>query len=235
MTKRYAGDKNWLAVFPVAAVALLLTAQGLTPSGLDQPIRSLAGARSELVMAAGRSGRLYLCTALIILGLGCLAVSFVAIGTLCVNTRGSTLSNVAAVIAGLACLSGVVVNSLVNLNVAGASQAHAGQDVAAQILFTTNTTSVPTGFLIVYIAGLVVASSLMGTALWVAGSVPRWLGGILPIGLIVASVSPTGPFGVLLAVPFAVAMIMLSSRIWSGGRPTQAPGLLVGSATLISP
>jgi len=156
------------------------------------------------------------------MGLGCLAVSFPAIGTLCERSRGSTLAVVASVLAGLACVSGIVVNSLVNLNVAGAVRAATSPDVAAQVVLTTNTTLLPTALLVVYAAGLVVASVLLSIALWLAHSVPRWLAAAFAPSLILAATSPAGPAWMLLAVPFAAVMIMLATRIsWPDEQPSQ--------------
>ena len=216
MTNQSTAGHRWAAVFPVATVTLLLTAQALMPSGLDQPIRSLATARSELSAAASQAGRLSLCTTLFSVGLGCLGASFPAIGTLCARTRGAPLATVASWVAALACLSGVVVNSLINLNVAGAVRANASQDAAAQVLLADNTALTPTAALVVYIGGLVLASVLLGAALWRARSIPRWLSALFSPSLILAAASPPGPAGVLLAVPFAVVMIMLAVRVAAG-------------------
>jgi hypothetical protein len=183
------------------------------PNGLDQPIRSLAAAKAQLATATSQSGRLYFCAALIILGLGCLAVSFPVIGTLS-HSRRSVI--VADVLAGLACVSGVVVNSLVNLNVAGAVRADASPDAAAQVLFTVNTTFLPTAFLTAYIGGLIAASILMAVALWRAVAVPRWLAALFPVGLVLGSVAPPGLVGAALSLPFAAVMILLTVRLWRG-------------------
>jgi hypothetical protein len=214
--------RRWMAAFPIAAAGLLLTAGALMPRGLDQPIRSIGTAQSELAAAASTSGRLSFCTGLIILGLGCLAVSFVAIATLCANGPGETLATVATGIAGLGCLSGVVVNSLVNLAVAGAAESQASAVDSAKVLLTTNTTTLSTIALVLYVAGLVIASVLMGIALWRARAVPRWLSVLFPVGLIAGSVSPQGAVGVLISLPFAVAMVLLARCIRQDGAGLRA-------------
>jgi hypothetical protein len=211
--------RSLLGALPMLAAGSLLIAGALTPSGLDQPIRSLDTARSQLSIASAQSERLYLCATLIIFGLGCLAAAFPAIGTLG-GTRPTAV--VAAVIAGLACTSGVVVNTLVNLNVAGATRANASQETAAQIVFTVNTTAVATGFLITYAGGLIAASILLGVALWRAKSVPHWLAAAFPLVLILAALAPPGPLGAALAVPFTAVMILLGTRLWR--RPVSDTG-----------
>ncbi len=203
--------RRWHAIFPVLAVGLLVTAGALMPSGLDQPIRSLDTARSQLAAASAHSGTLYLCTGLIILGLGSLAVSFPAIATLCPDRRSATL---ATAIAGLACISGVAVNSLVNLNVAGAVRAPVSRDAAARLLLAVNTTTLPTAYLISYVAGLVAASVLLGIALWRAKTLPGWLAALFPVALILASTAPPGLLGVILSIPFTTVMILLAVKLW---------------------
>lgn len=125
--------------FPPAAVGFLMIGQALTPPGLDQPILGLDTAQAELQVAAFHSGRLYLATCFVLLGLGALAAAFVAIATLCTGRRGSTTAAAAAALAALACLCGIVVNSLVGLNLAGASRTSGSKDAAAQVLLAVNT------------------------------------------------------------------------------------------------
>jgi hypothetical protein len=212
--------QRWLAAFPPAAIGTLILAQALTPSGLDQPIRSLDGARAALADASSQSTRLYLCTTLIILGVGLLAVAFCATATLCVGRGGARLAATSVGLAWLACVSGVVVNSLVNLNVAGAVRADASTDAAAQVLFTVNTTPTPTAFLVCYIGGLLAAGLVMGVALWRADSVQKWLPVMFPVTLVIASLAPSGPVGALVSVPFAIVMVALARQVWRASTAT---------------
>lgn len=204
---------RWLAIFPPAAIGLLMIGQLLTPTGLDQPIRSLTTARSELAVAASHADRLYVATCFILLGLGVMAVAFGAIATLC-RPRGSATAVVAVALAGLASLCGVVTNSLVGLNLAGAAKAGAAlRDPAARVLFIANTTTPPTVAILAYVAGLATASVVMAVALWQAAT-PRWLAVLFPVTMIVGSVSPPGFVGMLVSVPFALVTIALAQRIW---------------------
>jgi hypothetical protein len=150
-------------------------------------------------------------------------VAFGATATLCHRRSGIRLAVVGVGLAWLACVSGIVVNALVNLNVAGAVRADASTEDAAHVLFTVNTAPVPTAFLVSYIGGLIAAALLMGAALWRARSVPRWLAALLPVSLVIASLAPAGPAGALLGIPFAVAMVLISIRIWRDSRPIATP------------
>ena len=64
----------------------------------------------------------------------------------------------------------------------------------------------------------------MGVALWRSRAVPRWLAALFTAGLEIAeSMGAIGPKVVLFMLPFAVAMILLSTRIWraaAGRTPT---------------
>jgi hypothetical protein len=212
--------RPWLAFFPPTAVGLLLVGQLLTPQGLDQPIRSTSGAADQLAKAAGAATRLYVASTLIILGVGLLAAAFVAIASLTGHRRGAAVGAVAAALAGVSCLCGLVVNSLVNLNVAGTADAAVPRDAAASVLAAVNTGPVPTAFLVTYVAGLALASVLMAVALWRAGTVERWLAALFPVCLLVGSLAPPGVVGALLSVPFAVVMVLLALRL----RRAEVPG-----------
>ena len=62
----------------------------------------------------------------------------------------------------------------------------------------------------------------MGFALWRSQSVPRWLAVLFFAGLeLVQQLGSIGPvLVILLALPFAVAMVLLAARIWrAAGRP----------------
>ena len=215
--------RPWWGVLPPLAIAFLLLGGALTPEGLDQPLSSVDRALQELPVAAAHSGRLYLANAVVLLGLGGLAVAFAAIATLAERGRGSSLAVLAAAVAGVACLSGVVVNVLVGLDLAGAADAHTSREAAAQVLASQNTAFVSVAFLVAYVGGLLLAAVLMGVALWLSRRVPRWLAVLFPVGLAVGAVAPPGLVGVLLTVPIAVVMVILGVHIWRAADPAAVP------------
>jgi hypothetical protein len=201
-----------------------MMAQLVTPSGLDKPIRSLTTARSELLVAGRHTSQLYLATCLILLGLGALAAAFSAIGTLC-RRKGRTPAMVAAVVAAVACVCGIAVNSLVSLNLAGVSREGPAPASVAPLLVSENAGPVSTAILVGYVGGLASASVLMAVGLWRAG-VGRWIALLFPVSLVLGSLSPPGPIGVLLSIPVAIVMVLLGRRLWqsadasSSSRPT---------------
>jgi MFS family permease len=210
-----------LAVFPPLAIGLLMVGQLVMPPGLDQPIRTLGTAQAELMAASQHVGRLYGATLLILLGLAALATAFAAIATLC-GTRGATLAIAAAVVAALACVCGIAVNSLVSLNLAGTTRSGSVPSEAALLLVSVNSGPTATGILVGYVGGLASASVLMAVALWRAG-IGHWLALLLPVCLVLGSVSPPGLVGVLLSLPIAVVMVLIARKIWEGAesvRPT---------------
>lgn len=215
--------RRWLAIFPPLAIALLAVGQALTPPGLDRPITSVDGALKELQIAAAHSGRLYLASLLVILGLGALGVSFAAIATL-TRGRGAAIGTVAAVVGGLACFCGVIVNVLIGLDLAGAATADSGREAAAQVLVSTNTAFVSTALLVAYLGGVAIAVVLTGIALWRSGTVHRWVAVVFPVSVVLAAAAPPGPIAVLMHVPVAVVMVLLAVQIWDAGvsvtRPT---------------
>jgi hypothetical protein len=112
-----------LAIFlPVTAV-LYIIAEALSPKGTDQVISTTATALKVLPIAARHPAKLYVAGSLALLGLGGLAVSYVAIAAL-VRNRGSALATVAALIGGLGAFCGAITNVLVYPNLAAAATAH---------------------------------------------------------------------------------------------------------------
>ena len=98
-----------LALFlPVAAV-LYIGGEAVSPKGTDQVLTSTAVALKVLPIAAQHQTQLYLASALVLLGLGTLAVSYGALATL-VRGRGSALATVAALLGGLGAFCGVIAN-----------------------------------------------------------------------------------------------------------------------------
>ena len=210
-----------LAVFPPLAIGLLMVGQLVMPPGLDQPIRTLRAAQAELMTASQHVDRLYGATLLILLGLGALAAAFAAIATLC-GTRGTALAIAAALVAALACVCGIAVNSLVSLNLAGATRSGSPPPGADLLLVSVNSGPAATGILVGYVGGLAAAGVLMAMALWRAG-IGRWLALLLPVCLVLGSLSPPGLVGVLLSLPIAIVMVLLARKIWKGAesvRPT---------------
>jgi hypothetical protein len=88
-----------LALFlPVTAV-LYIGGEAVSPKGTDQLVTTAAVAYKVLPIAAQHQTQLYLASALVLLGLGTLAVSYGAIATL-VRDRGSDLATVPALLGG---------------------------------------------------------------------------------------------------------------------------------------
>ena len=203
-----------LAVLPPLAIGLLMVGQLVMPPGLDRPIRALGTAQAELMTASQHVGRLYAATMLILFGLGALAAAFAAIATLC-GTRGTTLASVAALVAALACVCGTATNSLVSLNLAGATRSGSAPPGAALLLVSVNGGPTATAILVAYVGGLTAASVLMAVALWRARAA-RWLALLLPVCLVLGSVSPPGLVGVPLSLPIAIVMVLFARKIWRG-------------------
>jgi hypothetical protein len=204
-----------LALFLPLAAVLYISAEALSPKGTDQVITTTATAFKVLAIAAGHPGQLYVAGSLALLGLGALAVSYAAIATL-VRGRGWALATVAALIGGAGAFCGALANVLVFPNLAAAATAHLTRGGAAQFLITTFNSGFGHVFLYAYFIGIYLAPVLMGIALWRSRSVPRWLAVLFVAGLEVAQQVPSaGPVKVvLLMLPFAVAMVLLSARVW---------------------
>ena len=208
-----------LALFlPVAAV-LYIGGEAVSPKGTDQVVTTTAVALKVLPVAAQHQTQLYLASALVLLGLGTLAVSYGAIATL-VRDRGSALATVAALLGGLGAFCGAIVNVVVYPSLAAASAAPVSRGAAATLLVTVSNSEFGHVFLYVYIVSQYLAPLLMGIALWRSRSVPRWLAALFFVGLEVAEgMASYGPIVVLPMLPFAAAMVLLAARIWSAASP----------------
>ena len=211
-----------LALFlPVAAV-LYIGGEALSPKGTDQEITTTAVAFKVLPIAAQHQAQLYLASALVLLGLGTLAVSYGAIATL-VRDRGSALATVAALLGGLGAFCGAIVNVVVYPTLAAAATAHVSRGAAANLLVTLFNSEFGHVFTYVYFASEFVAPLLMGIALWRSRAVPRWLAALFFVGLQAAELMGSfGPIVALYMLPFAAAMALLAARIWSAASP-EAP------------
>jgi hypothetical protein len=203
-----------LALFlPVAAV-LYIGGEALSPKGTDQVVTTTAVAFKVLPIAAQHPGQLYLASALVLLGLGTLAVSYGAIATL-VKDRGSALATVAALLGGLGAFCGAIVNVVVYPSLAAAATAGVSRDAAAKLLVTIFNSEFGHVFLYTYVASEYLAPLLMGVALWRSRTVPRWLAALFFVGLEAAeAMASYGPIVVLPMLPFAAAMVLLAARIW---------------------
>jgi hypothetical protein len=211
------GSRRWLALFPPIAVGLLITGGGLTPKGLDRPATSMHTALTQLPIAAAHADRLCVANMLIIFGLGALGVSFVGIATLAEGRRGAVVACWGAAIGGFACFCGAVVNVLVGIVLAGAGQSQTTTAAAARVLVSIDTAFVSYALLVAYLVGLLIASVLVGVALWRSQCVPRWLAVAFPITMIIGGAASPGLINVLLSLPLAVVMVMLARAIWRTG------------------
>jgi hypothetical protein len=204
-----------LALFlPVAAV-LYIGGEALSPKGTDQEVTTTAVAFKVLPIAAQHHAQLYLASALVLLGLGTLAVSYGAIATL-VRDRGSALATVAALLGGLGAFCGAIVNVVVYPSLAAAATAPVSRGAAANLMVTLFNSEFYQVFTYVYFASEFLAPLLMGIALWRSRAVPRWLAVLFWVGLQVAELM--GSYGLIVVlpmIPFAAAMVLLSGRIWS--------------------
>jgi hypothetical protein len=225
-----------LAIFLPVTAALYIGAEGLNPKGTDQVIQTTATALKVLPIAARHPTQLYISGTLTILALGALAVSYAAIAALARN-RGSAAATVAALVGGLAAFCGAIINVFVGVNLAAAATAHVSRAAAARFLLTTFDSGFGHLFLYFYFAGIPIAAVLMGVALWRSRSVPRWLAALFPVSLIIAQQVPSAGIAVviLLMLPFAVAMVLLATRIWQAAAAPAShhpqPGAVLVSST----
>ena len=119
-----------LALFlPVAAV-LYIGGEAVSPKGTDQLVTTTAVALKVLPIAAQHQTKLYLASALVLLGLGALAVSYGAIATLA-RDRGSALATVAALVGGFGAFCAVIVNVVAYPALADAATAPVAPGAAA--------------------------------------------------------------------------------------------------------
>jgi hypothetical protein len=213
-----------LAAFLPAAAALLMVGEVLTPKGVDKPTTTLASALKALTVGAGHSSQVYFSNMLVIFGLGALGVSFAAIATLATR-RDAGIATAAAVIGGTAAFCGALANMVVGFNLAAAATAHTTPAAAAQVLVSGATSAMSNILLAAYLGGGLVAIVLTGIALWRSNVVPRWLPVLFGVGLVVAATSRPGLTAAVVQFPFAVAMVILATRIWDRART--APAALV--------
>ena len=202
-----------------AAAILLLVGQALTPTGLDHPITKLSTAVRELPIAAANSERLYVANLLVIFGLGALGLSFAAIATL-VRERGSGLATLAAVVGGLACFCGALVNTFVGYDLAAAAAADTSRAAGEEVLLAANRGWVFDLLLAVYLGGIVIATVAIAVTLWRARTVPRWLPVLFVIGVALGAPAPAGLVSIPFQLPIAVALAGLAARIWRAAGQT---------------
>jgi hypothetical protein len=204
-----------LALFLPVAAFLYIGGEALSPKGTDQEVTTAAVAFKVLPIAAQHQAQLYLASSLVLLGLGTLAVSYGAIATL-VRDRGSALATVAALVGGLGAFCGAIVNVVAYPTLAAAATAHVSRGAAANLLVTAFNSEFGHVFTYVYFASEFLAPLLMGIALWRSRAVPRWLAALFFVGLQVAELMGSfGPIVILYMLPFAAAMVLLATRIWS--------------------
>ncbi len=214
MDKTARARQRVLALFLPIAALLYISAEGLNPKGTDQIIQTTATALKVLPIASKHPVQLYVSGSLTLLALGALAVSYPAIAAL-VRNRGAAVATVAALIGGIGAFCGAIVNVLVGVNLAAAVSAHMTQGAAARFLVTTFNSGFEQAFSGLYFIGVFVAPVFMGFALWRSRSVARWLTVLFVVGLEVAQQqSSSGLVAVVLMLPFGLAMVLLSARIW---------------------
>src|SRR5271170_2953710 len=140
-----------LALFlPVAAV-LYIGGEAVSPRGTDQVVTTTAVAFKVLPIAAQHQTQLYLASALVLLGLGTLAVSYGAIATL-VRDRGAALATVAALLGGLGAFCGAIVNVVAYPTLAAAASAPVARSAAASLLVAVSNSEFGQIFGYVYFA-----------------------------------------------------------------------------------
>lgn len=203
-----------LAVFlPVTAV-LYISCEALDPKGTDQLVTTMATGLKLLAIAAKHPTQLYLAGTLSILALGALAVSYAAIAML-VRGRGWVVATVAALLGGIGAFCGAIINVLVGVNLAAAATAHTSPDAAARFLVTSFNSGAGQFFTYLYFVSEYTAPLVMGFALWRSRCVPRWLAVLFFVGFELAEAqSSKGAVVILFMLPWAVAMVLLTARIW---------------------
>ena len=196
---------------PLTAV-LFLVGEAITPKGLDQTAMSTKAALKLLPKATGHTGQLYLGNALVLLGLGTLTISYIAL-TLLVQQRGAQVATIAAAIGCLAAVSGIVANVLVGFNVAAVISAHLPAAESARFIAHSLSSKPGEAFLNVYFIGNIVALAMMGVALWQSGSVPRPIALLLLVTFELAAFAPAGTAAVPLMVPFLAISVLIARAI----------------------
>jgi hypothetical protein len=210
-----------LALFLPVAAFLYIGGEAVSPKGTDQVVSTTAVALKVLPIAAQHQTQLYLAGALVLLGLGALAVSYGAIATL-VRDRGSALATVAALLGGLGAFCGAIVNVVAYPSLAAAAAAPISPGAAANLLVTATNSEFGQVFSYLYFGSEFLAPLLMGIALWRSRAVPRWLAALFFVGLQAAELMESyGPIVILYMLPFAAAMVLLAARIWPAAAPAQ--------------
>jgi len=217
--------RRMLALALPITAALYIGAEGLDPRGSDKIVTTTGTALKVLPIAAKHSSQLFVSGSLSELALGGVAVSYAAIAML-VRKRGSTAATIAAVIGVIGAFCGAVVNVFVGINLAAAATASVTQDAAARILMANFNSGAGQAFTYVYAFEEFVAPVIMGIALWRSRGVPRWLAVLFAAGFELAEQTASVGFVkvVLLMAPFAVAMVLLSIRLWQTKEPA-LPGV----------
>lgn len=207
-------QRMFALALPLTA-ALYIGAEGLDPKGTDQIVTTTAVALRLLPIAAKHHTQLYVSGSLSELALGAVALSYGAIAML-VRRNGSSAATIAVLLGGIGAFCGAIVNVFVGLNLAGAATARVARDAAARFLVTNFNSGPGQAFTDIYAFSEFVAPIIMGVALWRSGRVPRWLAVLFAAGFELAA--QTASVGVARVVvqmaPFALAMVLLSVRIW---------------------
>lgn len=212
-TNTLRGRQRLLGCAGIVGVVVLMAGDALTPKGTDQHITTVRAGVRELDAAAAHPLATYLAFLLIVLGFFGLAVGFLALATM-VRDRGARCATIGASIGLFACFSAAVINVWAGLDVYAAVKANLSRTAGAEFLVSAqHTSAVSAVFALGYFAGLLVASVLMGVGLWRSGGVPRWVGIVLPVSLMVAAGSPSGIPGSAVALPFATLMVWLCLRV----------------------
>jgi hypothetical protein len=207
-------QRMFALALPLTA-ALFIGAEGIDPNGTDQIVTTTAAALKVLPIAAKHHTQLYISGSLTELALGTLIISYGAIAML-IRKRGSTAAILAVLLGGIGALCGVVTNVLGGINLAAAATAHVPHDAAARLLVTNFNSGPGQAFTDVYAFSEFVAPIIMGVSLWRSGRVPRWLAVLFALGFELAEQTASVGIAkvVLQMAPFALAMVLLSVRIW---------------------
>jgi hypothetical protein len=207
-------QRMFALALPLTAV-LYIGAESIDPKGTDQIVTTTAVALKVLPIAARHHTQLSISSSLTELALGTLIISYGAIAML-IRSRGSSAATFAVLIGGVGAFCGVVANVLGGINLAAAATAHVPRDAAARLLVANFNSGPGQAFTDVYALSEFVAPIIMGVALWRSGRVPRWLAVLFALGFELAEQTASAGIAkvVLQMAPFALAMVLLSVRIW---------------------
>jgi hypothetical protein len=213
-----------LAMFLPMAAVLYIGCESLDPKGTDQLVTDVATGLKLLAIAARHPTQLYVGGTLSLLALGAVAVSYVAIALL-VTGRGWVIATVAALLGGIGAFCGAITNVLVGLDLAAAATAHTSPDAAARFLVTAFNSGAGQFFTYVYFVSEFTAPVVMGFALWRSRRIPLWLAALFAVGFdIAAGQSAKGPIVIAWMLPWGIAMVLLSARIWQAAeQPATTP------------